>query len=39
MVTTMSSYIPVPLKSDIIVLKDNDRNILSSPTGYPFEEV
>lgn len=40
LVTTISSYIPVPLKSDIVVLSGNDnRNILSSPSGYPFEEV
>ena len=39
LVTTMSSYIPVPLKSDIVVLSGDDRNILSSPSGYPFEEV
>jgi len=39
LVTTMSSYIPVPLKNDIIVLSGTDRNILSSPSGYPFEEV
>jgi hypothetical protein len=40
LVTTISSYIPVPLKSDIVVLSgDDNRNILSSPSGYPFEEV
>lgn len=35
LVTTMSSYIPVPLKTDIEI----SDNILSSPSGYPFEEV
>lgn len=35
LVTTMSSYIPVPLKTDITIT----NNILSSPSGYPFQEV
>lgn len=35
LVTTISSYIPVPLKQDIEVVD----NILLSPSGYPFEEI
>ena len=39
LVTTISSYIPVPLKSDVVVLSGDDKNVLSSTSGYPFEEI